>query len=134
MPDRHAHENENASCGAELAQSAVVPDLLGALFAHVARGLEVHAEWVGAASEAACLERDTLREVAADYRTVAEAAARAAKRMRAAASLAAPPHDPETWDRVAFVGWMRRKLALQRSLAELLLEHARASELALEHM
>src|SRR4051812_15212312 len=111
-------ENEHQSCGAELAQSAVVPEQMGALMLHVAQNLEAHAQWVGASSEAARLEQAALREVAADYRAVAEAAARAVQHMRAAAGLASPPHDPGSWDRGAFVSWMQRKIELQRALAE----------------
>ena len=125
---------ENQSCGAELAQSAVVPELIGALMLHVTQNLEAHAQWVGASSEAARLEQAALREVAADYRAIAEASARAVQHMRAAAGLTSPPHDPGSWDRSAFVSWMQRKIELQRALAELLLEHARLSERGLEQV
>src|SRR6476620_7961780 len=99
-------EQENQSCGAELAQSAVVPEQIGALMYHVTQNLEAHAQWVGASSEAARLEQAALREVAADYRAIGEAAARAVQHMRSAAGLASPPHDPDGWDRTAFVTWM----------------------------
>jgi len=128
------NEQENQSCGAELAQSAVVPEQIGALMYHVTQNLEAHAQWVGASSEAARLEQAALREVAADYRAIAEAAARAVQHMRSAAGLASPPHDPDGWDRAAFVTWMQRKIELQRALAELLLEHARLSERGLEQV
>jgi hypothetical protein len=126
------NETENQSCGAELAQSAVVPELIGELLLHVTTNLEAHAQWVGASSEAARREQTALREVAADYRAIAEAAARAVQHLRAAAGLASPPHDPGSWDRGAFASWMQRKIVLQRALAELLLEHARLSERGLE--
>jgi hypothetical protein len=128
------NEGENQSCGAELAQSAVVPELIGALMLHVTQNLEAHAQWVGASSEAARLEQAALREVAADYRALAQAAARAVEHMRAAAGLASSPHDPATWDRGAFVSWMQRKIELQRALGELLLEHARLSQRGLEQI
>jgi hypothetical protein len=129
---QNQNENENQSCGAELAQSAVVPELIGELMLHVTQNLEVHAQWVGASSEAARLEQTALRQVAADYRAIAEAAARAVQHMRAAAGLASPPHDPTAWDRAAFSSWMQRKIELQRALAQLLLEHARLSGRGLE--
>lgn len=131
---QNQNESETQSCGAELAQSAVVPELISALMLHVTQNLEAHAQWVGASSEAARLEQAALREVAADYRAIAESAARAVRHMRAAAGLASPPHDPGTWDRAAFVRWMQRKIELQRGLAELLLEHARLSERGLEQV
>lgn len=131
---RNQNESENQSCGAELAQSAVVPELIGALMLHVTQNLEAHAQWVGASSEAARLEHAALREVAADYRAIAEAATRAVQHMRAAAGLASPPHDPATWDRAAFVSWMQRKIELQRALAEMLLDHASRSERGLEQV
>jgi hypothetical protein len=126
--------NENQSCGGELAQSAVVPELIGELMLHVTQNLEAHAQWVGSSSEAARLEQTALRQVAADYRALAEAAAHAVQHMRAAAGLASPLHDPSSWDRSAFRSWMRRKIELQRALAELLLEHAQLSESALRQL
>ena len=130
---QNQNENENQSCGAELAKSALVPELIGALLLHVTENLEAHAHWVGASSEAARREQAALRAVAADYRAIAEAAGRAVQHMRDAAGLASPPHDPSTWDRAAFVTWMQRKIELQRALAELLLEHAQLSQRGLEH-
>jgi hypothetical protein len=124
--------SEDLSCCAELARSAVVPERIGELMLHVTQNLEAHAQWVGAGSEAARLEQSALREVAADFRAIAEAAARAVQHMRAAAGLPSPPHDPGSWDRAAFVSWMQRKIELQRALAELLLEHAQLSERGLE--
>ena len=115
-----------------MAASAVVPEQLSALFLHVSQSLDAHADWVGTSSEEARLERATLLQLAADYRAIAEAARRAVSHMRDAAALAPAPHDPSRWDRATFVAWMQRKIVLQRALAELLLEHARASEHALE--
>jgi hypothetical protein len=120
------------SCGAELAESALVPERLAALMLHVSLNLDAHADWVGSSSEAARLENAALRELAADYRVIAAAAERAVQHMRNAANLAPAPHDPSRWDRAAFVTWMQRKIELQRALAELLLEHVRAAELDLE--
>ena len=120
------------SCGAELAQSAIVPERLAALLLHVSLNLVAHADWVGTASEAARLEHAALLQVAADYRAIAEAAGRAVQHMRDAAGLAPAQHEPSRWDRPSFVSWMQRKIELQRALAELLLEHAQASERALE--
>jgi hypothetical protein len=99
---------------------------------HVTQNLEAHARWVGTSSEAARLEQSALREVAADFRAIAEAAARAVQHMRAAAGLPSAPHDPGGWDRAAFVSWMQRKIELQRALAEQLLEQAQLSERGLE--
>jgi len=119
------------SCGAELAESAIVPERLGALLLHVSHNLVAHADWIGTACEEARREGEALRTVAADYRAIAEAAGRAVQHMRDAAGLAPAPHDPSRWDRAAFVTWMQRKIELQRDLAQLLLEHAQASERAL---
>jgi hypothetical protein len=119
------------SCGAELAESAIVPERLGALLLHVSHNLVAHADWIGTASEEAQLERAALLAVAADYQAIAEAAGRAVQHMRDAAGLAPAPHDPSQWNRAAFVIWMQRKIELQRDLAQLLLDHAQASEQAL---
>jgi len=109
-----------------------VPQRLAALMLHVAQNLDAHADWVGNSSEAARLERAALLELATDYRAIAEAAERAVQHMRNAAGLAPAPHDPSRWDRAAFVAWMQRKIELQRGLAQLLLDHAQASEQALQ--
>lgn len=120
------------SCGAELAEDAVVPEHLAKLMAHVATNLVAHAAWVGKDSFAASQEHHWLLKVAADYRAIAAAATRAAANMRAMRHLAPAPHDEAVWDRIAFSNWMREKIALQRAFADLLIEHAKASELVLE--
>ena len=119
------------SCGEELAESALVPERLAELFQHVAGNLETHAEWVGTESEAARREHVGMLEVAADYRAIARAATHAARTMRGLEGLPAAPHDPARWDRAAFAIWMQRKVELQRAFAQLLQEHADASERAL---
>jgi len=119
------------SCGEELAESALVPERLAELFAHVAENLDKHAEWVGTESEAARREHAGMLEVAADYRAIAHAATHAARTMRSLATLPAAPHDPARWDQSAFAAWMRRKVELQRAFAQLIQEHADASERAL---
>ncbi|HEU5076007.1 MAG TPA: hypothetical protein VFU02_17555 [Polyangiaceae bacterium] len=116
------------SCGAELAESAVVPEQLARLMQHVAKNLEAHADWVGTDAEAARLEREALLGVAESYRAIARAAFSTADLMRGLADLPNAPHDPNKWDRQAFARWMREKIALQRAVAQLLLDHAEASE------
>ncbi|HKO94623.1 MAG TPA: hypothetical protein VJU61_25890 [Polyangiaceae bacterium] len=120
------------TCGQELAQSALVPERLAELFQHVAENLQAHAEWVGTESDAARLEHAAMLEVAANYRAIARAATQAARSMRALETLPAAPHDLERWDRAAFNAWMQRKIELQRAFAQLILEHAAASERALQ--
>ena len=116
------------SCGAELAEDAVVPETLARLMRHVALNMVAHAEWVGAASEPARAEQSGLRRVAEAYQSIATAAEQAARTMRELHDLKEAPHDLGTWDRQQFVGWMRRKIELQREFAELVLAHAQASE------
>jgi hypothetical protein len=126
--------DEEASCGKELAASAEVPDAIGALMNHVAINLEAHAKWVGSESEAARRERDAMTRVSGEYRSIAAAALRAAEVMRSFAVLEAAPHDPSRFDRVAFAEWMRAKVEMQRALANMLLRHAEMSEKALASM
>ncbi|HWO08001.1 MAG TPA: hypothetical protein VNN80_00935, partial [Polyangiaceae bacterium] len=112
------------SCGAELAESAVVPERLAALMQHVSENLIAHADWVGAGSAEAAQEQAGLRLVAREYRAIAAAGRQAAAAMRSLAGLPAAAHDPARWDREAFARWMHEKIVLQRELAALLLEHA----------
>ena len=116
------------SCGAELAESAVVPERIAELMQHVAENLVAHADWVGNASGAALREREALLKVAAGYRAIASAALDTAACMRGLGDLPAAPHDPARWDRPQFLEWMREKIVLQRAVAALLLNHAEASE------
>ena len=120
------------SCGAELAESAIVPEKIAELMQHVASNLEAHAAWVGDAVDAARQEREALLSVAEGYRAIASAGFSAAARMRGLAELPPAPHDPALWDRVAFARWMREKVVMQRALAQLLLEHAEVSERVLD--
>lgn len=124
--------DEESTCGRELAASAEVPDALAALMSHVAHNLDAHAKWVGTGSTAAGREHDAMLGVAAEYRAIAAAAEHAARVMRSFANLDAAPHDPAAFDRAAFSEWMRTKIELQRELANMLLAHAAASEKALE--
>jgi hypothetical protein len=116
------------SCGAELSEDAVVPEQLAALMAHVAENMEAHALWVGTTSVEARAEHDGLLELAADYRRIAAAARQAVASMRRMRDLAPAAHDMARWDRHSFMHWMQKKIELQRSFAQLLLEHAEASE------
>jgi hypothetical protein len=127
----HTAPHEPASCGAELSEDAVVPEQLAALMSHVANNMDAHARWVGSSSEAARSEREALTRLATHYRRIAASAAQAARSMRGMHELDAAPHDPARFDRQAFERWMRTKVALQRNLARLLLEHAATSERAL---
>ena len=127
-------EEERPSCGRDMAASAEVPAAVARLFGHVVANLRGHARWVGDGSPAACAERDALLRVALDYEHIAGAAQRAAEHMRTLHVLEPACHDPAALDRAAFGAWMQTKLELQRVLAELLLEHARASERALAEL
>ena len=119
------------SCGAELAESAIIPEKLAALMEHVAKNMVAHAEWVGTSGDPARAEHRALLDVAAAYRGIAQAASKAAATMRALHDLEPAPHDPSRWDRAAFVEWMQHKVALQTELARLLLAHAEQSKAAL---
>jgi hypothetical protein len=123
-----------ATCGQELAQDAVVPDQLSRLFAHVAKNMEVHARWVGTASPQASREYDALRATAAAYQRIANSAAYAASFMRSLVDLPAAAHEHAQLDRQALAAWMHTKVAMQREFAQLLLDHAAASEQALAAM
>jgi hypothetical protein len=120
------------SCGAELSRDAEVPQKLGQLMAHVAHNLRAHAEWVGTETVEAKLEHDALQQVATGYDAISQAAERTAATMAALRTLAPAPHDPQKHDRTAFADWMREKIAKQRELARLLLEHAASSEKVLK--
>jgi len=122
------------SCGAELAESAVVPEQLALLMAHVAQNLDAHAKWVGDATPAAAEEQRWLLKVADDYRGIAAAASRAVTTMRAMRDLAPAPHDPSRRDPAAFVTWMEKKIELQRAFAQLLNDHAEESERVLAEL
>ena len=127
-------DDEELTCGMELAQNADVPEKLGALMSHVAENLEAHARWVGAASEPAKREHDAMLAVAAAYRAIGTAGRDAAQLMRSLASLPPAPHDPAARDLAAFTAWMKAKVALQREVAAMLLEHADLSERALRQL
>jgi hypothetical protein len=123
-----ADDGGEETCGQDIAGDAEVPELLARLLAHVAGNMEAHAAWVGRGSDAARLEHDGLAAVSRAWRDMAAAAARAAEAMRAMRDLPAAPHDPAGLDRAAFGRWMREKVAMQRALARMLLEHAEVSE------
>ncbi len=122
------------SCGQELARSAEVPERLARLFAHVAKNMDAHAEWVGTRSPEARREHDAMRATGAAYRKIADAANEAASFTRGQSHLPSAPHDPANLDRAAMVAWMRTKIDLQRDFARLLLEHATESERVLAAM
>ena len=116
------------SCGAELAEDAVVPEQLASLMQHVAENMEAHAGWVGVRTAEAEAEHNALVKLAADYRRIATAATQAVATMREMRNLKPALHDPALWDRQSFVRWMRKKIDMQRAFAHLILEHANASE------
>jgi hypothetical protein len=114
-----------------MAASAEVPRKWGALMEHVAGNMEWHAEWVGTGTPAAKRERDALIRVAAEYRAMAAAGARAATAMADMHDLEPVPHDRAAVDRAAQGRWMRAKIEMQREFAALLIRHAEDSEQAL---
>lgn len=115
------------TCGRELAESAEVPELIGALMNHVASNLVAHATWVGDATPEGAAERAALLCTAEHYRAIGNAALSAATFMRSLGDLAAAPHDPSRFDRAGFADWMRAKIELQRELARCLCTHAATS-------
>ncbi len=115
------------SCGAELAEGAVIPELIAELLEHVAANMVLHAEWVGTSREDYLAENLSLLRVAEFYRSCASSARAASRVMLEMKHLEPAPHDPNGWDRVAFCLWMQRKIDLQTRLGELLLTHADAS-------
>jgi hypothetical protein len=126
--------DDEVTCGQELAQDAEVPELLGALWEHVATNMVVHAKWVGTATPEAAAEHDCLTHVAREYRNIAAAAERAAAIMRSMADQPAAPHDPSRADRAAQARFIRRKIELQLELADLLTRHADTSRSALAEL
>jgi hypothetical protein len=122
------------TCGQELAASAEVPEAIGALLKHVSVNMDAHARWVGVETNEAKVEGEVMSWVAAEYRALGEGAERLAQKMRSFEQLAASPHDPKKMDWVAFGVWMRKKIELQRHVANLLLSHAAESEVALKHL
>jgi len=122
---------DEETCGEELAGAADVPDLLGQLWEHIASNLVVHAKWVGTSTPEAAAEHDALLHVAREYRSISAAAERATAIMKSMSALAPAPHDPSRLDRNGQAQFLRRKIELQRKLANLLIHHAEASQSAL---
>lgn len=127
-------QQHEPTCGEEIAASAEVPEAWRDLMNHVAINLEAHAAWVGTGSGPAREEHDALERVAAAYREMAAAAARASALMRTMRSLPRAPHEPARHDRASFAAWMRTKIECQRALAALLERHAAVSAHALESL
>jgi hypothetical protein len=121
----HQHE----SIGKELAEGAVVPEQVAVLFAHVAFNLREHAKAVAAASP----EHAALIAVADGYEAISAEAQRVCNYMRTLERLPATAHESSR-DRGALASWMREKIAIQRSFAKLLNEHADQSERALREL
>ncbi|MDX2051873.1 MAG: hypothetical protein SFV15_05730 [Polyangiaceae bacterium] len=126
------HQNE--TCGQELAASAAVPEQFAALFMHVAANLRDHATWVGTDCVDAQREHDAVVDVAIGYERMSIDAQRTAALMRTLQNLPALPHDPQKMDRKKFLVWMETKIALQRDLARMLIEHAEQSQRVVEQM
>lgn len=132
MTDRRVEEEP--TCGQEMAASAEIPRRWQALMNHVALNMELHAAAVGSGSAANRDESAAMLVVAREYRSMADAAARAASAMTAMADLAPASHDPSGIDLPSLARWMRLKVAMQRELAALLIRHAEESEAALTQM
>jgi hypothetical protein len=122
---------DEPTCGQEMAASAEIPSRWQALMNHVALNMERHAAWVGTGSAANRDESAALLIVAQEYRSMADAAGRAAAAMTAMADLAPASHDASGVDRPSQARWMRLKIDMQRDLASLLIRHAEESEAAL---
>lgn len=123
------HQPEE-SCGKELAEGAVIPEQVAALFAHVAINLREHAKWVGADHP----EHTALLAVADGYEAISAEAQRVCNFMRTLEGLPSAPHDPAKQDRSALADWLQNKVAIQRKFAALLSEHADSSERALRQL
>jgi hypothetical protein len=122
-------EEREMTVGQELAKDADVPEKLAALFGHVAKNMQVHAEWAGASgTPVAQKEREALERVAREYRAIADAGTRAAAAMRAMRDVPQARRDPARFDRAAQLTWMREKIGMQRAFAALLIAHAELSE------
>jgi hypothetical protein len=130
-PPPHEARQVVASCGAELSEEAVIPEQLAALMQHLANNMEAHARWVGSASNDAEAEHDALTRLATHYRRIATHATRAARTLHTLRDLDPAPHDPAPFHRSFFEASLRKKVDLQRSFAQLLLEHAATSKRAL---
>jgi hypothetical protein len=122
----HQHE----SIGKELAEGAVIPEQVAVLFAHVASNLREHAKGVDAANPG----HAALIAVADGYEAISAEAQRVCNYMRTLERLPATPHDASARDRKALASWMQEKVAIQRSFAKLLNEHAEQSERALREL
>jgi tellurite resistance protein len=133
-----AHEvimaEDNTTCGQELAEGAVIPEQVALLFAHVAHNMREHARWVGDSNSEAVREHAAMIAVADGYEAISAEAQRMCNFMRSLAHLPAAPHDPATLDKPALVAWLRQKIEIQRTLAQLLSEHATQSEQALREL
>src|SRR5215510_7668976 len=127
-------QDQEETCGQELAGSAVVPEQFAALFKHVAVNIRDHAAWVGTTNADAKREHDAMLSVAHGYEAISAEAQRTANLMRTLHELAPTAHDPKKWDREKFATWMKAKVRMQRTLANLLLEHAEQSERVLERI
>jgi hypothetical protein len=124
---------DELTCGQEIAADAEVPEKLGRLMAHVATNMEVHARWA-ATDPRGTRERDGLLAIAREYQAMADAAMRAAVAMRAMKDLPQTPHDPARLDRAGQTRWMREKIALQLEFARLLVAHAEVSKRVLAQL
>jgi len=122
----HQHE----SIGEELAEGAVIPEQVAVLFAHVAFNLREHARAIDAASP----EHAALISVADGYEAISAEAQRVCNFMRTLERLPTTSHDSQPRDRKALAAWMQEKVAIQRSFARLLNEHADRSERVLREI
>lgn len=127
-------QQQEDTCGQELAAGASVPEQLGALFQHVAENLRDHAAWVGTTTADAKREHDAMLATAESYEQISNKSQQAAAAMRALEQLPAAPHDANKLDRQKLAVWMRKKVELQRKLAGVLLEHAEQSQRVLDEL
>jgi hypothetical protein len=130
--DSHAGRTaSDESCGQELSTDAEVPQLLAKLFEHVAGNMARHARAADTSARNGRRERDALVTIAADYGSIASAATRAARTMKSMAGAGPAEHDRTKLAGPDQAKWMREKIALQRALAAMLVEHARRSQAVL---
>lgn len=122
----HQHE----SIGKELAEGSVIPEHVAVLFAHVASNLREHAKGINAENPG----HAALIAVADGYEAISAEAQRVCNYMRTLEYLPATPHDASARDSSALASWMQEKVAIQRSFAKLLNDHAEQSERALREL
>lgn len=115
------HPNQEPSCGAGLAQHAVVPRRMATYLAELAVTLELHRTMLVLADPKSQREDAVYAELAASYRQLAKNLGEAAERMAAQHELPMGAHDESQWTDEhlrAFASFVREQSALALLLQE----------------